>query len=98
MLVLGGWHRGVLYTPVVVDVEDAEVSHGPDALGDLVKVVAREGERGQPHQRLPLLRQVLLSHNVLIAWFQKVNSPMKSSTYCHIEQNVDDFVGELTLS
>jgi hypothetical protein len=48
---------------------------------------------GSEHVHFALLRQVpdhghmppgpgLISHDVLIAWFQKVKSPQKSSTYC----------------
>ena len=38
----------------------------------------------------------VISHNVSIKWFWKVNSPTKSSTYCLLSLQVDHFVGELT--
>ena len=42
---------------------------------------------------------VVISHAVLIKWFQRVNSTTKSSNYCSpqlIEKAIDNFVGYLT--
>ena len=56
--------------------------------------VKRQGKKQNAEARLRVI-----SHNNLIKWFEKVNSPTKPSTFCFIpnsKQQVDVFVGELT--
>ena len=61
---------------------DSKAKVGKDVKGGKGKGGA--GDSGGSLARIPddIMLKVFISHNEVIKWFQKVNCPIKSSSYC----------------